>query len=233
MTKPEDTCLLTKAPAVITDPRALILLLHGPAQSGKDTAALHLATRYGFVVESFARPLKTVVHTVFGIPYADMEDGTKKATALPPPYERYTPRALLQLIGTELFRQQIDRDVWVHALIKRVTHQWALGYRMPIVITDCRFPNELTLPGEWLPQYRSVSVKLVRNIGPLVGGIPGHASEQSLCCDYQIHNTGTIADLHAQLDAFVQGFGCLPTLLDRTDPTDRIDHGRPLGSREV
>ena len=193
------------------DRRPLCLLLHGHAQSGKDTVARYLHERYGFITESFARPLKRVVSIVFGIPQADMEDGARKAQPCAFPWDHYTPRQLLQLVGTELFREHVSPDVWVQCLASRMNRLWAAGFHLPLCITDCRFPNELTMPKQLMPQYRTASVRIIRNLGPLVGGIPGHASEQDLRCDHTITNYGTIEDLHEQLDLLLElTFGITP-----------------------
>lgn len=50
---------------------------------------------------------------------------------------------LLQVLGTEAFREAIDEDYWVKATRELCSQTLDLGVNV-IVIDDCRFPNELT-----------------------------------------------------------------------------------------
>lgn len=189
----------------------LILVLHGPAGSGKDTAADYLVRRYGFVKESFARPLKRAITAIFGIPYPDLCTEEGKAAPLPPPWAGAgmqdggglhipTNRALLQVFGTDLCRDLLCEDIWVLSLVRRLTllpavERW--------VIADGRFQNELELQRFLPPGFaRVLTVRISGRCRPggVPGGIHGHPSEQPLPCNFILDNSAPITTLEAGLD---------------------------------
>jgi hypothetical protein len=181
--------------------RPLCIQLTGPAGSGKSVAARYLTSKYGLHEFSYAQPLKRAVTAIFGIPYTDLFDQDAKARPCSPPWQDYTPRRILQIVGTDLFRQHFDQDIWVKAMVANVYRLTiSAGSPQPIVISDCRFPNELERTARLLPTHRCISFKLLRNIGPLAGGIPGHPSEQDLNADCVVNNTGGVVDLYRALD---------------------------------
>jgi hypothetical protein len=99
---------------------------------------------------------------------------------------------LLQLLGTECFRQCVGENIWVEALFAR----WAKAGMPPIVIADVRFPNEATAV-----RQRAGVVLLVRRAEAkrVDGRSSEHASERSLANekpDFILENDGTILDLN-------------------------------------
>lgn len=125
----------------------MIVTLSGCKRSGKDTCFGILKSQWetkGYRVAkfAFADALREVCSVVFGFTNEDFEDDTLKETApsavLGP---EWTPRRALQFVGTELFRRQIDPDVWVRVGISRLTK---LRTEADIVVvTDARFENEI------------------------------------------------------------------------------------------
>lgn len=125
--------------------------------SGKDTAGEYLIREHGFEVESFANPLKDLLSAVFGWDRELLEGNTiDSRTWRETPDEwwekkldwsnsigkylgRFTPRAAMQLIGTDVLREHFDRDIWIKSLEARIQG------KPKVVITDCRFPNECKL----------------------------------------------------------------------------------------
>ena len=130
----------------------------------------------------------------------------------------YTPRLLLQHIGTELFRNQIIDGIWVNALMSEYKPkeelvgttpeniQWGEVYPNWI-ITDTRFPNELQAVKDKgginirvnRPKEREL---ILRNATSIIDTRktlePEHKSETVLDnaeFDYVILNNGTIEDL--------------------------------------
>lgn len=132
----------------------MIIGISGYAGSGKDTVGEMLQqllqkeadTSMGMRtcdIKKFADPLREVVSTLLGISidytYTDMF----KTSPIELPYYKsgtdqiMTGREFLQLIGTDLLRNQLSENVWVNALLAkyRPKNTW--------IITDVRFPNEL------------------------------------------------------------------------------------------
>ncbi len=130
-----------------------VFAIAGCKRSGKDTAAAILknlweshesqteaAIRVGQF--AFADALRDVCKIVFG--YTDehfLDPLFKESMTSPILGDAWTPRRALQFVGTDLFRQQVDPDVWVRVGIERLR---AMEQHFDVVlVTDCRFINEL------------------------------------------------------------------------------------------
>ena len=127
----------------------MIIGICGFQSSGKDTIADLLIKEYGFKKLSFAGALKDVVSIIFGWPREKLEGLTKEdrewreqidcwwSKTLEMPL--LSPRYVLQYFGTDLFRNQWHPDIWV-----KVVENQLKNYEN-IVISDCRFENEINL----------------------------------------------------------------------------------------
>jgi len=62
------------------------------------------------------------------------------------PDDIYSPRQLMQRLGTDLFRQRVHPDIWVACAEQRLRRHRPGS---PVVFTDLRFPNELALIRRW------------------------------------------------------------------------------------
>lgn len=125
--------------------------------SGKDTAGEFLVQEHGFVVESFANPLKDMISAVFGwdrdllagnttdsrtwreTPDEWWEEKLDWANNIGSYLGRFTPRIAMQVIGTDILRKHFDDSIWIKSLEARILKHDR------VVITDCRFPNECGL----------------------------------------------------------------------------------------
>lgn len=123
-----------------------IVGLAGPAKVGKTTTAQNIIKCVPKNIKidnyAFASKIYEVVHLITDIPIDTLMDQNykekewKKGMSPLPCLEGWTPRKLLQIIGTECFRENIDTNFWVESAIKSVSH-------LDIVImSDARFPNE-------------------------------------------------------------------------------------------
>jgi hypothetical protein len=115
--------------------------------SGKDTVADYLVNFHRFKRESFANSLKDAVSRVFGWDRELLEGRTKDSRNWRETRDEWwserlkqdiTPRFILQYWGTEVIRKGFHNDMWVASLEHRL-----LYIQNDIVITDCRFPNEI------------------------------------------------------------------------------------------
>ena len=122
-----------------------IVAICGFIGSGKGTVGDILVRDYGFIQESFAKPLKDAAALIFNWDRKLLEGDTKESRDwrnVPDQFwskslgREFTPRLALQLLGTEAGRQVFGDELWTAALINR------LDRSKNYVITDCRFVNE-------------------------------------------------------------------------------------------
>ena len=116
--------------------------------SGKDTIADYLVNVHGFKRESFANSLKDAVASTFNWDREMLEGRSKSSREWREQVDAWwakrldmpnlTPRWVLQYFGTEVVRNGFHDDMWIASLENRLAQSTD-----DIVITDCRFPNEL------------------------------------------------------------------------------------------
>lgn len=181
--------------------------LCGYAQTGKDTTANFLVKKYDWTRVAFADALRDVLyalnpivvrevggvidgpHNVYRVQDLVDEWGWDKVKV-----EWQEVRALLQRLGTEAGRDIIDPNLWVGMGEEKI--ESAGG---PVVVTDCRFPNELSL----IKRRKGTLIWVER---PGTGPANAHASEHTVSkddCDLVLLNNGTIDDLYLQIDKVV------------------------------
>ena len=125
----------------------MIIGVCGFIGSGKDTIADYLTNFHGFRRESFANSLKDAVAQVFGWDRTMLEGRTKQSREWREQRDEWwsqrlgreiTPRLMLQLWGTEVCRRGFHDDIWIASLENKLRTS-----KDDIVISDCRFPNEI------------------------------------------------------------------------------------------
>lgn len=178
----------------------MIIGLTGYAQSGKDTVAEYLVSKYGFRRIAFADPLREAVYNLnpkiniadmIGVQLQTAVDGLGWETVK---VESQDARELLQRMGTEVGRKMFGENFWVDQAMQNVSKF------DKVVFTDVRFPNE----------YRSIKkregvVWRVERLG--VGAVNGHASETAMdgvTVDGIITNNSTKQDLFETIDFLME-----------------------------
>jgi hypothetical protein len=126
----------------------MIIGVCGFIGSGKDTIADYLVNFHGYRRESFANSLKDAVSVVFGWDRTMLEGRTKQAREWREQVDPWwaerlnmpelTPRWILQRWGTEVCRKGFHDDMWIASLENKLRNSTD-----DIVISDCRFPNEI------------------------------------------------------------------------------------------
>lgn len=176
----------------------MILGLCGRKFHGKDTfASILTKADTDFKSYSFARRLKDICKTVYGLNEAQVSDHAGKEMLLPQPIEldskldllgrevgfsmsphglvANTPRQVLQFVGTDYIRSQ-DPGYWVRSVLNQLTNAGLRDdAKIKAVITDVRFPNECDAIRSWGGKV----LKIMRLSEELKGpSTPEHASEQ-------------------------------------------------------
>lgn len=121
-------------------------------------------------------------------------------------YEQKTPitRAILQAYGTDIFRKRVDDFWWVNLLKKRLSESLA----DVILVTDCRFPNELEGLFPENGEYTIITIRVQRNSISKIGMEHSHPSETALDTypgfDYIVENSGGLGDLRDSAEAIIE-----------------------------
>jgi dephospho-CoA kinase len=190
----------------------MIVGICGFQSSGKDTVANILVKNYGFVKLSFASALKDIVAIIFGWSRDKLEGLTPEdrqwREEIDPKWAKslnisgLTPRYVLQHLATDVFRNHFHPDIWT----KIVENQLSLYEN--VVISDCRFANEIAM----LQNSGGTIIQVHRNLPHWFEKYANrenveeanllHCSElEWIRCphDYAITNDGSISDLQNKI----------------------------------
>ena len=144
----------------------MIIGICGFIGSGKDTIADYLVNLHGFRRESFANSLKDAVSQVFGWDRTMLEGRTKQAREWREQRDAWwserlgmdvTPRWILQYWGTDVLRKNFHDDIWIASLENKLRKT-----KDDIVISDCRFPNEIAA----IKRAGGIVIRVVRGPEP-------------------------------------------------------------------
>ncbi len=145
----------------------MIVGITGLIGSGKSTVADILVDEFNFKKASFADSLKDAVSTIFSWDRALLEGDTKESREWRETVDQWwaekldmpglTPRKVLQLWGTEVARNGFHNDIWVLSLMNKLKDT-----DENIVITDCRFKNEI----ETIRKLNGKAIRVVRGPEP-------------------------------------------------------------------
>ena len=157
---------------------------------GKDTAADVLVTKHGFVRRKFAQPIKDVCSMLFQVPESHFEGPEKERLV-----EKHgmSPRQMMQMVGTDMFRHMVHADFWLHHFEDWCTHQ---PVDTRVVVTDLRFQNEI----DAVKRLGGMVVRIVRS----------HGTGRHLAKDNHVTETG-IAHLKG-VDAHLNNDEDIPAL---------------------
>jgi len=203
----------------------MIIGICGFIGSGKDTIADYLVNFHEFRRDSFAATLKDAVASVFSWDRELLEGRTKQAREWREQVDPWwaerlnmpnlTPRLALQLWGTEVCRKGFHDDIWIASVENKLRNS-----QDNIVISDCRFPNEINSiratgglvvwvkRGE-LPEWYDLAVE--SNLGKFdhmkIAYPDVHVSETAWVgteFDTIVTNDGTIDELYNSIKSLVQ-----------------------------
>jgi hypothetical protein len=204
----------------------MIVGITGLIGSGKDTVADYLINFHGFKKLSYAQPLKDAVSAIFGWDREMLEGTTLSSRQWREEVDEWwakrldiphlTPRWVLQQWGTEVCRRNFHTDIWVASIentLRKINDN--------VVITDCRFPNELdaiknsggtvvrVVRGEnpdWYPYAEDYTLTQNPQSFAKLLDYSVHASEYSsvgLKYDIILDNNGSIDELHSLVESII------------------------------
>lgn len=168
-----------------------LIALTGLPRSGKDTFAAHMCTQYGYTKRAFATPLKKAAAILLNREVWEMEgeNGFDREAVLPE--WGFTTRRFLQWFGTEGVRN-FKYDFWIHRM------KLELGDLKKVIITDCRFPNEVEF-------VHAMGGKVIQIVRP--GTVASeHASDTEMPWDIRLQNNGTLEQFIDAIDAHSYGY---------------------------
>ena len=197
--------------------RCHIVVMCGKIGTGKDTVANYLHDNYGFVPLSFAGSLKTVCAELFNWDIKILEASTpetrRQRNELPPRTlcnREFNARTALQYIGTDLFRNNFGPDIWVDILKNKIEDLITENHNLSlpkIVITDCRFVNEIKM----LESYDANFICLYKNNNDLEPQEGEHISEHDFLHKvdmmekiYNNHGEVTMDNLYQNIEIFLK-----------------------------
>ena len=173
---------------------------------GKGTGKTHLAkmiysqlmTRFGHQkvkLRKFAHPIYQILELFFEMDYQWLTANKDRELV-----DGKTVRQMLQWLGTDVFRNQLDQDFWLNRLLEK----YVMGQIW--IIDDVRFPNEAVA----IKNLGGKLVKIVPQDGTAV--YDNHPSERELdsfvAYDYEVMNdlqvdlSGMASCIVSQLDNF-------------------------------
>lgn len=161
-----------------------IYVICGKARHGKDTTALAIKKAYGD---------KKVINLSYGSYIKEFAKNISDWDGS----EETKPRELLQHLGTEVIRNNIDKDFFIKRLCNDIR---VYSYYFDVItISDARFPDEIITPKKLFDDV--ITIKVVRSNFDtnLTLEEQKHSTETALDefddYDYVIENNGTIDEL--------------------------------------
>ena len=203
----------------------MIIGICGFIGSGKDTIADYLVNFHEFRRDSFASTLKDAVAAVFGWDRELLEGRTKSAREWREQVDPWwaerlgmpnlTPRWILQYWGTEVCRKSFHDDIWIASLENKLRTSGD-----HIVISDCRFPNEIKA----IKAQGGIVIRVKRGADPEWYNDAADVNHGDKCLNYSRAKTRMEAlGIHAsetawvgtKFDAVVDNNGSIEDLYDQ------------------
>jgi hypothetical protein len=202
----------------------MIIGLCGAQGAGKDTVGGILESKHGFVKLAFASAIKDILSALFSWPRDMLEGLTKESREWRETPNKYwsdklaipdfSPRRAMQIVGTDLLRNQLNKDIWTNIMENKIATLRESGenhrffqvypqadiYNINIVITDCRFANEFDM----IRKFSDARIiKIVKDTH--VEMAPAHSSENDWTnVEAEIlQNNGSVEDLELAIEKMI------------------------------
>ncbi len=180
-----------------------LIVISGKARAGKDTLGEIMKHKFtqNYFTMAYANELKRICGKAFELSKEQLWGDLKETPDTRYPKKDagfWTPREILQHIGTESYRA-VEDGFWVRQLFKYIDR----NYLENVIITDGRFPDEINA----VKDKGGIHIRVMREEEGAAQG-QQHASEVSLDnfddADYVIQNNGTIAELEVIAETIIK-----------------------------
>lgn len=161
--------------------------------SGKTTCAKIMEKEYGYKDYQISSGVKDVARVIFPKIDPELWEGVVNREWREEMFKYgKTPRDILKLIGTDMFRKMLDENIWIERLCDIIGDD--IG---KISISDCRFTNEM----EYIKsRYTNCKFIYVRRNNLITNSNEKYQLESLISkCDFTVDNDGTIEDLKVSL----------------------------------
>lgn len=177
----------------------MLIGLLGCKETGKSTVAKYLVSEYFFVERAFADPLKKACMELFSLDYDQVYGDIKIKETPDSRWFNCTPRKMLQFVGTDLLRNQmnqlipeVEKDIFVHTF--RLWYE--KNKSKNVVVSDVRFSNEVEL----IHSLGGIVIKIERK----TNNNDVHESELEITkitnYDALVENNSSIDELYSKID---------------------------------
>ena len=185
----------------------------GRAYSGKDTAADYIVAQYNKRRERYALKvaladlLKTVcrelIRMFYGVnipvnEFYDQEAKDRVRDNMPKfGGKPFTLRAVLQQVGTEVFRNYLWSSIWCEYVEKIFVAR--SNYKV-LVISDIRRQDEL----DYFAKFAHMTSIRINRAGRIDGAHASEAEIDKIKVQHEVMNNRTIPELYTQLEAIIR-----------------------------
>lgn len=187
----------------------VLIGLLGIKNSGKTTASNFLVNTHHFVEFSFATCLKRACQELFLLTDEQVFGSQEQKETPDEKWFGCTPRKILQFIGTDLLRENLDKimpglgkDIFIHHFKIWYQNKLSKNPNIHVVVSDVRFQNEV----DAIHQLGGKIVKIER---PCIGTNDLHPSEMEQKniqnYDFFILNDGSLCQFLEKFDKMILG----------------------------
>lgn len=180
--------------------------LMGNKGVGKTVGAMHLVNKYQFVEKPLAECLKRACKELFLLTDDQLYGTLEQKEEMDERWFNCSPRQMLQFVGTDLLRNQLDQiipglglNVFIHHFKLWYESAKTINPEICVVVSDIRFQNEAQL----IRDLGGIVIKINRN----TPNNDKHISEielQTIAADYTIQNDDTFEDFFGKIDYIVE-----------------------------
>lgn len=190
-----------------------IIILNGPRDTGKDTAADYLVERYGYTKLEMKGSLRKLAHQIASLTSKDpvglcnaleFDRDLKDTKRVPEFGDRTWPEFIIWLSET-VCKPIFGQDVFALAAVKAVRDSGA----DKIVFSDGGFQAEVrALYSALTPEMKVVHMyREGRSFGAVRKDSRGYVDHPlARCVPYPLHNDAGIVQLKCELDVMMRGF---------------------------